>query len=233
MARVLGWAAAMSSFSLAFCLWGSSALAQGTASSPAEPSSAPTPATPPAMSAEPPSAAAEPAEPAPSRESLGPFLSVTFSPLHLVSPIFEAQIEGKLVPHFGAALIAGIGSIKSGATTSGLAEQKFSAYELGGQLVGYPLEPFESLQLGAEVLWIKVSTETINGQQITANAGGVAIGPLLGYKLITHVGFTFFAQGGFEYLVVKADAADTQGNTATAKQSAVIPLLNLNIGWSF
>jgi hypothetical protein len=167
------------------------------------------------------------------RDNLGPFLSLTFSPLHLLSPIFELEVEAKVVPHFGAALIAGIGSIKAEGTASGVPAQKFSAYELGAQLVGYPLQPFESLQLGAELLWIKVSTESYNGQQISADAGGVAVGPFVGYKLVTRAGFTFFAQGGFEYLVAKADASDNLGNSASDKRSAFIPLLNLNLGWSF
>ncbi len=163
----------------------------------------------------------------------GPYVSATFSPLHLISPIFELQIEGRVVPHFGIAVIGGIGSIKSEATVSGVDSQKFSAYELGTQLVGYPLQPFDSLQLGAELMWIHVGTETFQGQEIKANAGGVAIGPLIGYKLLTKVGFTFFVQGGFQYVAVKANASDNAGNAASAKQSAFIPLLNLNIGWSF
>ena len=163
----------------------------------------------------------------------GPYVSVTFSPLHLISPIFELQIEGRVVPHFGVAVIGGIGSITTEATVSGLDEQKFSAYELGTQLIGYPLRPFESLQLGAELMWIHVGTETFQGTEIKANAGGVAIGPLIGYKLLTQVGFTFFVQGGFQYVAVKADASDDAGNSATAKQSSFVPLLNLNLGWSF
>ena len=169
----------------------------------------------------------------PERESPGPFLSLTFSPLHVLSPIFELQVEARVVPHFGAALIGGVGTMKSTSTVAGVPAQRFSVYELGAQLVGYPLQPFESLQLGAELLWIKVSTENYNGRQITADAGGVAIGPFVGYKLVTEAGFTFFAQGGFEYVVLKADAADSSGNTARAEQSTFIPLLNLNLGWSF
>jgi hypothetical protein len=51
--------------------------------------------------------------------------------------------------------------------------------------------------------------------------------------LVTDAGFTFFAQGGFQYMVVKADAADNMGNTGSGEHSAFIPLLNLNVGWSF
>jgi hypothetical protein len=165
----------------------------------------------------------------------GPYVSVTFSPLHLLSPIFELQIEGRVIPHFGVAVIGGIGSItaKFGTSSGEVLEQKFSAFELGGQLIGYPLQPFESLQLGAELLYINVGTKTFQGQEVKGNAGGFAIGPLVGYKLLTKVGFTFFVQGGFEYVAIKSDASDNNGTSVTEKQSAFIPLLNLNLGWSF
>ncbi len=154
--------------------------------------------------------------------------------MHLISPIFELQIEGRVVPHFGVALIGGIGSISSEvAAPGGVVKQKFSALELGGQLIGYPLQAFDSLQLGAELLYIHVGTETFQGQEVKANAGGVAIGPLVGYKLLTKVGFTLFVQGGFEYVAIKADASNDSGDSATAKQSTFIPLLNFNLGWSF
>lgn len=137
------------------------------------------------------------------------------------------------MPHFSIAPIFGVGSIKADSSNSTLGDQKFSAYELGAQFVGYPLREFSSLQLGAELMYIHVSTETVNGQQISAAAGGAAVGPLVGYKVLTKAGFTFFVQGGFEYVFAKASASDNQGNSATAEQSTVIPLLNLNLGWSF
>jgi len=56
---------------------------------------------------------------------------------------------------------------------------------------------------------------------------------LVGYKLLTEVGFTFFVQAGFQYAALKADASSSAGNGSIATQSTVIPLLNLNIGWSF
>ena len=136
------------------------------------------------------------------------------------------------MPHLGIAAIGGIGSTSSDATVADVGTQKFSVYELGTQLVGYPLRPFESLQLGAELMWIHVGTKTFNGQPIEANAGGVALGPLVGYKLLTTIGFTFFAQGGFQYVAIKANASN-ETDSASAKRSAFVPLLNLNIGWSF
>jgi hypothetical protein len=177
------------------------------------------------------------APPAPTVEDVsrgkGPYASVTFSPLHLISPVFELHVEGRVVPHLGLAVIGGIGSTSSAATAAGVDKQKFSFYELGTQVVGYPLQPFDSLQFGAELMWTHVSTETFNGEPVKANAGAVALGPLIGYKLLTKVGFTISVQAGFQYVAVKASASDDAGNSGTAQQTAFIPLLNLDIGWSF
>jgi hypothetical protein len=137
------------------------------------------------------------------------------------------------VPHFGIALLGGVGSVTVESSDPVVDGEKFSAFELGGQLIGYPLREFSSLQLGAELLWVHVSTENFAGTEVTGNAGGVAVGPLVGYKLITRAGFTFFAQGGFQYMFIQAEATDSQGQRLTDEQSELIPLLNLNIGWSF
>jgi len=211
---------------------------------PPEPSSPPAsvePAPPPAPSKVAPAAAApapgytEPSLPEGVGKQLKPSqrVSITFSPLHLLSPIFELQIEAMVTSHFSVAAIGGIGSIKAESTDPVIDDEKFAAYVLGLQLTGYPLRDFSSLQLGAELLWIKVSTENFDGREITADAGGVALGPFIGYKLLTNGGFTFFAQGGFQYAVVQAQASDSVGNSAQEEQSAFIPLLNLNLGWSF
>jgi hypothetical protein len=161
------------------------------------------------------------------------YVSLTFSPLHLLSPIVELQVEGMVTPHFGLAALGGYGTIKATSANSTLDDTRFTAYELGLQLVGYPLRDFSSLQLGAELLWLKISTDSLEGREISGNAGGLAIGPFIGYKLLTSGGFTFFAQGGFQYIAAQADVADTEGNTGHDEASTIIPLLNLNIGWSF
>jgi hypothetical protein len=159
------------------------------------------------------------------------YVSVTLSPLHLFSPIFELQIEAKVIPHLGVAVIGGIGSITVDDPLVG--RETFQAYELGGQVVGYPLREFSSLQLGAEVLWVKVAVDDYGGQRISGSANGIAIGPFVGYKFVADIGFTFFVQGGFEYVAAQAEASDDEGNSASGEQSAFIPLLNLNLGWSF
>ena len=232
------------------------ALAQPSASFPSEaqPNSAqpsaplapaPTPATTP-TSAQPVSAPAPgpvpqpaspettPPSPAPAESKPKPrYVSLTFSPLHLISPIAELQLEAKVIPHLGVAVIGGFGSTKAQPTNPDYSQDRFSVWEVGGQLVAYPLRDFSSLQLGAELLYIHVSTNRFDGATVEAAAGGVALGPFIGYKLLTEIGFTFFAQGGFEYVAARAEGTDSQGNTEHNEQQAFIPLLNLNVGWSF
>src|SRR6188768_1360058 len=198
------------------------------AQTPAATPTAPPPSLPPAAAAPPP-AITEPAPPPPASAQNAPkprYVSLTFSPLHLISPIFELQLEAKVVPHFGVAVIGGFGSTTAQPTNPDYSQDRFSVWEFGGQLVGYPLRDFSSLQLGAEVLYIHVSTNRFEGAAVEAAAGGVALGPFVGYKLLTDIGFTFFAQGGFEYVAARADGKDSHGNTAHNEQQAFIPLLN-------
>lgn len=145
----------------------------------------------------------------------------------------ELEAELAMAPHFGVGVIGGAGSMNTQTVDPSYPDQDFSVYELGGQVIGYPLREFSSLQLGAEVMWVHVSTTTYQGQSVHANAGGVAFGPFVGYKVLTDVGFTFVAQGGFQYAAVKASASDSDGNSARAETSDFVPLLNLNLGWSF
>ena len=210
--------------------------------------SAQTPSTPPPGSAvaplPPPAAPAAPVAPAPAvvvREAPPPVEAVakpkevedrtvylSISPLHLLGPIVELTGEIRLHRHIGVAAIGGYGSIK----VDGL--RPFKVWEAGGQFVGYPVGHFDhGMQVGLEVLYAGVSTDT-NIKVSSATANGLATGPFIGYKLATRVGFSFNIQGGVEYVFARADAKSPSGNTiATAAQASIIPLLNLQAGWSF
>jgi hypothetical protein len=157
-------------------------------------------------------------------------VSVTFSPLHLLLPMAELDVEARLGDYLGLAVLGGIG--QASVEDSLGREQDFAAYELGTRFIAYPLEPFESLQLGAEVLWVKVASDDLDGGSVQGTASGVAAGPFLGYKLITRGGFTFFVEGGVEYMFIRAEASDAT-ETQRDEESRWIPLLNANVGWSF
>jgi hypothetical protein len=153
------------------------------------------------------------------------------SPLHLILPVFELMAELRVVDGFGVSVLGGYGSISVSDSFNDTV--RFRVFELGGQLSWYPLEGFESLNVGAELLYVNVDTDELNNAEVSGVAQGVAVGPFVGYKLVTSGGFTFLAQGGFQYLAFEAEASDKSGNSAQESESRWGPLLNLNIGWSF
>ncbi len=151
----------------------------------------------------------------------------------MIAPILQLTGEARVVPHFGISVLAGYGELGVDTTDSFGDRQsvKVKVYELGARAIGYPLKNFKSLQLGAQLLYLHVDTENLN--DVSGTGAGAAIGPFIGYKLITEAGFTFLAQGGFQYLAARADAHDSFGNSASDTDSRFLPLLNLDIGWSF
>lgn len=174
-----------------------------------------------------------PAPPAPPPEPERPKnVSITLSPLHLILPMFEAMLEVRVVDGFGIAVLGGYGQVS--AEDSFGETYEFDAYELGGQLAWYPLEAFRSLAVGAELLYVNVQTEESDANvDVTGIGEGFAIGPFVGYKLVTTGGFTFLVQGGVQYLAIQAEASNSAGQSESDEESRVIPMLNLNLGWTF
>jgi hypothetical protein len=150
-----------------------------------------------------------------------PRFSVTFSPIHLVLPVFEVTTEVRLAPTASAALILGAGQVTpEGATESA------TVTELGFQGRYYPIgKRKHRMQVGAEVMFVHGEGES-GGAAVTAD--GVAIGPFVGYKFTAEIGFTFDAQLGFQRIGIGAES-----ETTTASEKDWIALLNLNVGWSF
>lgn len=159
-------------------------------------------------------------------------LALTISPLHLISPIFEVTGEVRLADRFGLALIAGAGSMESEVTDAfgGTATESFAVWEAGASARYYLLGDFDhGMQLGAELLYVNVD---VDGETVSGTGNGLAIGPFIGYKVSSGIGFTFDSQLGFQYLTSGAEA-ESGGETAESDDSAVIPMLNLNVGWAF
>jgi hypothetical protein len=141
------------------------------------------------------------------------------------------MIEVRVAERIGVSLIGGYGKVK--AESSYGETRSFPVYEVGGQLAVYPMSSFDGLQVGMEALYLHVSVDDAESD-VKAAAAGFAVGPLVGYKLVTSGGFTFLAQGGIEYVAIRAEASSTStSESATAGDSRIIPLLNLNLGWSF
>lgn len=161
-------------------------------------------------------------EGAPPKETLFD-VSLTLSPLHLLLPLVELTGEVRAADDIGLAIIGGYGSISD-----------FDVYEIGGQFRYYATGSFDQgLELGAEVLHVGVSSPS-GSVNVTGAAAGLAVGPFIGYKLTTRGGFTFDVQGGVQYMTARASAkSQGSGQSAQTDGKALIPLLNLNAGWSF
>jgi len=159
--------------------------------------------------------------PTPAPEPL-PRVSITFSPIHLVLPVLEVTTEVRIAPPASVAVILGAGRV-----TADGADEAATVTELGIQGRYYPIgRRRHRMQVGAELLYIH-GEGTSGGA--TATADGVAIGPFVGYKFTAGIGFTFDAQLGFQRVGIGASSSDGQ----TAEDKDWIPLINLNVGWSF
>ena len=146
--------------------------------------------------------------------------SLTISPLHLVLPVVELTGEARAHDKIGVALIGGGGRY----TDPNVAGISARVWEAGGQVRVYVIGDFRhGMQLGGELLYLH-----LDDPHLTATGEGLAIGPFVGYKIMTDVGFTFDAQVGFEYITARAQASGSTNN-----DKSIIPLLNLNVGWSF
>jgi hypothetical protein len=156
---------------------------------------------------------------------------LAISPLHLILPVVHLTGEARLGRQFGAALIGGYGGISVDDGLGG--RMKFTVWEVGGQFVSYPVGHFDhGMQLGAQALYVGLSgDQNIGSVKITGAGTGLGVGPFVGYKLATKVGFSFNVQGGVQYMAVRATASTT-GDSASASGSQFGPILNINVGWS-
>lgn len=162
--------------------------------------------------------------------------SVTLSPFLLVLPVVRVNAEQRLLDKLGVAASLQVGQITVESTLNG--ETSETAFTTFGGVVSpryYLLGSFiHGVQLGAELGYTYVDADDIGDTGISGVGQGVNLGAFFGYKIAANIGFTFEFQGGVQYLFATASAEDdASGESASASQSAVSPLLNLNVGWSF
>lgn len=163
--------------------------------------------------------AAPPAAPPPAPL---PSVSITTSPIHLVLPVFEVTTELRVADQVGVAVILGAGSVTPEGET-----QKVGVFEVGGQGRYYlTARRKHRLHVGAEVAYLYAEAASGN---VTATGNGVSFGAFGGYKYTAGIGFTFVAQLGVAATGFAAE--DSAGGTASDRE--VMPLLNLDVGWSF
>jgi hypothetical protein len=166
----------------------------------------------------------EPPQPTPPMTTV----SLTISPIHILLHMVELTGELRLGTQAGLALIAGGGKVP--VTQSDGTKVTFTVLEGGAQLRYYVTGSFRrGMQVGAEILYVHVNGSL---QDITGVASGLAMGPFFGWKMTSYAGFTFDVQGGVEVVTMGTRVSDTSGSSTDSKVD-YIPMLNLNIGWSF
>src|SRR5690606_23522377 len=134
-------------------------------------------------------------------------------------PVVEMTGEFRLPLDLSVAAIGGFGSYEG-----------VTVWEAGAQVRYYLIGGFEhGMPLGVEALYVGGSGSEAG---VTAFANGIAVGPFVGYKLATDDGFTFDAGLGVQYMTVTGHARGS-GTSISVSDSGFIPLLNLNVGWSF
>ena len=144
--------------------------------------------------------------------------------------MLEVEAEIRIGSMLGLAAFGGAGVVSVDTEESG--SESLTAYELGAKLMFYPIETFENLELGAEFLYVNISSDDLGDDHVEGFATGIAVGPLLGYKSISKKGFTFAVQGGIAYIALHAEAS-SDTDSAEESDQTWMPLLNLSLGWSF
>ena len=207
--------------------WSNVAGAQ-PASEPPEPQPEPSPAPAPTVVPMPEPVPA-PAPPPP--PDAGHRITLMWAPLRLVVPLVELTGEYRVKDKLGVSVTVGFGN-RTVESSSG-EEASGTEIEGGAQVRYYAIGDFDhGMEVGVEGLYEYVKfDEPLPATILAVSAGGFTVGPFLGYKIATGVGFTFEAQLGARYLAIEPT---TQGmGTATITESKWLPLLHLNIGWSF
>jgi hypothetical protein len=157
--------------------------------------------------------------------------TVMWAPLRLIIPVGEVTAELRVHDKVGVSLTLGGG--QRNVAANGM-EVKGTEIEGGAQVRYYLVGNFShGMEVGAELLDEYVTfQEPLPANVVAVAAGGVTVGPFVGYKIATHSGFTFEGQLGARYLAV--DPPVTGSSTVMPMvQQRWLPLLHLNVGWSF
>lgn len=183
------------------------------------------------------SSASAQSEPSPSGVAETKTLSVTISPFHLVSGIFEAGLEYAITPRDSAMIIGGYGVQQSALDDE--TNLEIPTILLGAQYRRYVLGDFDAgLHVGAEFSYINASASTeFDGITVEADATGIAPGVFVGGKHTFDFGLTSELQvGGLYYLFfgrAEASAGETTVEETDQSPGEFGLLVNLNLGWTF
>jgi len=143
-------------------------------------------------------------------------ITLTASPFHALIPFGEITGELLITDRISGALILGIGKILDSKTDTHFAQ------EVGAQANYYFKPTFRALHVGIEATYVH-SSDSDDTNELTGTSA--AVGPLVGYKYIHRTGFSLVAQLGLAAALVE----EREGDNVIK----VLPIVNLNAGWSF
>ena len=159
-------------------------------------------------------------------------VSVMFSPAHLLLPLGEVTIDYRVLRRVSVAGIIGVGrpSLSSGSDSLDSTE-----IEIGAQARYYLWGGFRhGLSLGGELLYdyFKFDAPFPRGV-VSVAAGGTHLAPFLGYKFVSNIGFTVDLQTGVRFLAIAPTPSGPGPHPRIENFSETLPLININIGWTF
>lgn len=143
-------------------------------------------------------------------------VTLTLSPFHAPLPALELTGEVRITRSVSGALIAGIGRFLDARG------HPHDAREIGAQVTYYRAPTFRELHVGIESTYVKTS-DTASSTTFTGTA--FTLGAFVGWKYVHRWGITLIAQGGLAMGWVETFSRDTD--------TRVLPLINLQAGWSF
>lgn len=149
--------------------------------------------------------------------AMAQMVSVTVSPLQASKKIAQLTGELKIIDVISLSGVAGIGSHEDQLVAVG-----------GGQVRVYLSGGFNGgMHIGAEALYTEMGKASdITG--IINVMNGVSGGPFVGFKHVFDFGLTLDVAGGIRFKDGRIETGDS-----TAEPTALGPLANVNIGWSF
>jgi hypothetical protein len=144
-------------------------------------------------------------------------VTLSISPLHLIGPFGELTAEFRAAETIGIAVIGGVGRMPISGAGKGA-----RYWDAGAQFRYYVSGTFDDggLNVGAEVLYLHAPRDA-DASGVGANLTASAV---IGWKLVTQVGFTIDSQFGVSALLVKQEGGS--GNPLQL-------LGNLGVGWTF
>jgi hypothetical protein len=169
-------------------------------------------------------------------------LTVMWAPIMLVAPIGEFTAEYRVADKLGVSLELGLGRRTFTAVMTDLTGKEIgridepgNEVEAGAQVRYYVLGSFtHGMELGGQILeeYVKFK-EPFPPGIVGAAAGGLTVGPFVGYKVATRLGFTFEGQLGARYAAVMPPIQGMGTYQSLGMPDRWVPLLHLNVGWTF